>query len=59
MIERQLSEGRTQVSVIMDEQLRARLEVAARRAVRTLSGEINFRLKRSLECDRPLDSDIA
>jgi hypothetical protein len=55
MVERQEGEGRTQVSVIMDEELRARLEAAARRAVRTLSGEINFRLKRSLQ----VDSDAA
>jgi hypothetical protein len=52
-------EARTQVSVLMEEKLRERLEVAARRSVRSLSGEITFRLKRSLECDRQIDSDAA
>jgi hypothetical protein len=52
-------EARTQVSVLMEEKLRERLEVAARRSVRSLSGEITFRLKCSLECDRQIDSDAA
>jgi hypothetical protein len=42
-------ESRTQVSVLMDERLREQLEAAARRAVRSLSGEITWRLQRSLD----------
>jgi len=45
-------EARTQVSVLMDEKLREQLEVAARGARRSLSGEITWRLERSLENDR-------
>jgi hypothetical protein len=52
-------EARTQVSVLMDEKLREQLEVAARGARRSLSGEIAWRLERSLECDRQLDSNAA
>jgi hypothetical protein len=43
---------RVQVSLHLEEPLREELEAAARRSVRSLSGEITFRLKRSLECDR-------
>jgi hypothetical protein len=50
---------RVQISVHLDEPLREQLETAARRAVRSLSGEITFRLKRSLECDRQIDTDAA
>ena len=50
---------RTQISLHIDEALRRRLETAAKAAVRTLSGEITYRLQRSLECDRQLDSDAA
>jgi hypothetical protein len=42
-------EGRTQVSVLMEDGLRGRLEREARRAVRSLSGEITFRLLQSLD----------
>lgn len=48
---------RVQVSVHLEEPLREQLETAARRSVRSLSGEITFRLKRSLECDHQIDSD--
>ena len=50
---------RTQISLHVDETLRQQLEVAAKSAVRTLSGEITYRLQRSLECDRQPDSDAA
>jgi len=50
---------RVQVSVHLEEPLREELEAAARRSVRSLSGEITFRLKRSLECDRQIDTDAA
>jgi hypothetical protein len=50
---------RIQISVGLDEALRQELEAAARRSVRSLSGEITFRLKRSLECDRQIDTDAA
>ena len=52
-------EARTQVSVLMEEKLREQLEVAARGSRRSLSGEIAWRLERSLECDREIDSDAA
>jgi hypothetical protein len=52
-------EARTQVSVLMDEKLREQLEVAARGARRSLSGEIAWRLERSLECGRQFDSNDA
>jgi TraY domain len=48
---------RLQVSLHLEEPLREQLEEAARRAVRSLSGEVTFRLKRSLECDRQIDAD--
>ena len=54
-----MMEKRVQVSLHLEEPLREQLEAAARRAVRSLSGEVTFRLKRSLECDRALDSDAA
>jgi hypothetical protein len=50
---------RIQISVGIDEALRQELEAAARRSVRSLSGEITFRLKRSFKCDRQIDSDAA
>jgi hypothetical protein len=50
---------RTQISVGVDDALRQELEAAARRSVRSLSGEITFRLKRSLEYDRQIDGDRA
>jgi hypothetical protein len=52
-------QARTQVSVLMEEKLREQLEVAARGARRSLSGEIAWRLERSLQCDRHIDSDAA
>jgi hypothetical protein len=42
-------QGRTQVSVVIEDDLRRQLEAAAKHAVRSLSGEINYRLRRSLE----------
>jgi TraY domain len=50
---------RIQLSIGLDKALRQELEASARRSVRSLSGEVAFRLKRSLECDRPIDSDAA
>jgi hypothetical protein len=50
---------RVQVSLHLEEPLREQLEAAARRSVRSLSGEVTFRLKRSLECDNHLDSEAA
>lgn len=50
---------RIQISVGLDEALRQELETAARRSVRSLSGEVTYRLRRSLECDRQIDSDAA
>jgi hypothetical protein len=48
---------RVQISVHVDEPLREQLETAARRAVRSLSGEIAYRLQRSF--DRRIDTDAA
>jgi hypothetical protein len=39
---------RTQISVGVDDELREQLEAAARRELRSLSGEIHYRLQRSL-----------
>jgi len=50
---------RVQVSLHLEEPVREQLEAAARRSVRSLSGEVTFRLKRSLECDSQIDSDDA
>jgi hypothetical protein len=48
---------RVQISVHVDEPLREQLETAARRSIRSLSGEIAYRLQRSF--DRQLDGDTA
>jgi hypothetical protein len=48
---------RVQISVHVDEPLREQLETAARRAVRSLSGEVAYRLQRSF--DRQIDTDAA
>jgi TraY domain len=50
---------RVQVSLHLEEPVREQLEAAARRSVRSLSGEVTFRLKRSLECDRQIDGNDA
>jgi hypothetical protein len=51
---------RVQISVHVDEPLRERLETAARRAVRSLSGEIAYRLQRSFAPnDGHIDTDAA
>jgi hypothetical protein len=47
---------RVQISVHLDEPLREQLEAAAKRAVRSLSGEAAYRLRRSFEPTQ-LDSD--
>ena len=46
------SKQTSQISIVgVDEDLRERLEAAAKRAVRSLSGEVIFRLQRSLESE--------
>jgi hypothetical protein len=50
-------ETKTQISVAISDRLRRQLEDAARRGVRSLSGEIVFRLQRSF--GRQPDSDAA
>jgi hypothetical protein len=47
---------RRQISVGLDEALRAELEAAAERSVRSLSGEIVWRLRQSLEQSPPAAS---
>jgi hypothetical protein len=42
-------QAKQQISVAVDAELRERLENAARRAERSLSGEACFRLRRSFE----------
>jgi hypothetical protein len=59
MGQRMTEAKRVQVSLHLEEPLREQLEAAARRSVRSLSGEVTFRLKRSLECDNHLDSEAA
>jgi TraY domain-containing protein len=44
--------AKQQISVAVDAELRERLESAARRAERSLSGEAAFRLRRSFESAR-------
>jgi hypothetical protein len=51
-------QAKQQISVAVDPELRERLENAARRAERSLSGEACFRLRRSFE-PAQLDSDAA
>jgi len=51
-------EIKTQVSVALSGRLRRQLEDAARHAVRSLSGEIVFRLTRSFD-QQQIDSDAA
>jgi hypothetical protein len=50
---------RVQVSLHLEEPLREQLEAAARRSMRSLSGEVTFRLKRSLERESWIDTDAA
>src|SRR5262245_14927178 len=57
--ENMIESKRVQASVHREEPLREQLEASARLSVRSLSGEITFRLKRSLECDRQIDCDAA
>jgi TraY domain len=52
-------QGRSQVSVGMDDELREQLEAAAKRAVRSLSAEITWRLLRSFESDCPAGQKAA
>ena len=59
MGQRMTEAKRVQVSLHLEEPLREQLEAAARRSVRSLSGEVTFRLKRSLEGDNHLDSEAA
>jgi hypothetical protein len=42
---------RVQISVHLDEPLREQLEAAAKRAVRSLSGEAAYRLRQSFEAE--------
>ena len=44
-------EKRVQISIQLDGRLRAQLEAAAKRAVRSLSGEAAYRIRESLESD--------
>lgn len=48
---KQREPNRTQISVGVDDDLREQLEAAAKRAVRSLSGEAAYRIRRSLESD--------
>jgi TraY domain len=43
---------RVQISVHLDEPLREQLEAAAKRAVRSLSGEAAFRIRESLKSEQ-------
>jgi hypothetical protein len=42
---------RVQISIHLEKHLRAPLEAAAKHAVRSLSGEVAYRIRRSLEAD--------
>jgi hypothetical protein len=47
-------EKKVQISVHLTEPLREQLEAAAKRAVRSLSGEAAYRIRQSLEADAQL-----
>jgi TraY domain-containing protein len=52
MVEQQEErQERVQISVALDEAVRSRLEQAARRSVRSLSGEAAWRIMESLKAD--------
>ena len=51
-------QAKQQISVAVDPELRERLENAARRAERSLSGEACFRLRRSFEAAQ-IETDAA
>ena len=44
-------EAKVQISIHVERPVREQLEAAAKRAVRSLSGEISWRLQRSLEAE--------
>jgi TraY domain len=44
-------EKRVQITIHLEGRLRAQLEAAAKRAVRSLSGEVAYRIQRSLESE--------
>jgi hypothetical protein len=43
---------RVQISIHLDEPLREQLEAAAKRSIRSLSGEAAFRIRQSLESEQ-------
>jgi len=43
---------RVQISIHLDEPLREQLEAAARRSIRSLSGEAEYRIRQSLESEQ-------
>jgi hypothetical protein len=51
------AEAKIQISVAVGEGLRDKLEHAARRAVRSLSGEVAYRLQRSFDDCSHADGD--
>jgi hypothetical protein len=51
MVEQQERQERVQISVALDEAVRSRLEAAARRSVRSISGEAAYRIIESLKAD--------
>jgi hypothetical protein len=53
------AEKRMQISVSVDEHLREQLESAAKRSIRSLSGEAAFRLMRSFEFDHSQNDSAA
>jgi TraY domain len=44
---------RVQISVALDETVRSQLEQAAKRSVRSISGEAAYRIRESLKADEP------
>jgi hypothetical protein len=43
---------RVQISIHLDEPLRVQLEAAAKRSIRSLSGEAAYRIRQSLESEQ-------
>jgi hypothetical protein len=46
------NQSKVQISIHLDSRLREQLEVAAKRSIRSLSGEAAYRIRQSLESEQ-------
>jgi hypothetical protein len=53
------NDTKRQISVHLDETLLEQLEAAAKREIRSLSGEVAYRLRKSLEIEAPTSNGPA